>query len=99
MLRNAIHFYSQSLNDYYSQSLATADYRDDPCRQLENLRWRGTQITAPDYNLPVSTKNTAIEGTPVIEVYETNPNQLIFTKDPESRGNTGNNEPGNLLVE
>jgi apolipoprotein N-acyltransferase len=40
----------------------------------------------------------AIGNSPVIEVYNTNPNQLIFTQNPESRATTGNTEPGNLMV-
>jgi hypothetical protein len=97
--RNARHAASQSRNDYYSSSLATAAYFDDELAQFENSRYVGCRISAPDINLPITTENaTAILGTPVIEVYETNANQLIFTQAPESRGGTGNTEPGNLLV-
>jgi hypothetical protein len=97
--RNAQHAASQSRNDYYSSSLVTAAYFDDELAQYENSRYIGCRISAPDINLPTTTENaTAIAGTPVIEVYETNANQLIFTQAPESRGSTGNTEPGNLLV-
>jgi hypothetical protein len=97
--RNAQHAASQSRNDYYSSSLVAAAYFDDELAQYENSRYIGCRISAPDINLPTTTQNaTAILGTPVIEVYETNANQLIFTQAPESRGGTGNTEPGNLLV-
>jgi hypothetical protein len=94
--RNAQHAYSQSLGLYYSQSLIPATYMDDQFVQIENMRYNGTQISCPDIN--IASKIAAIGNTPVIEVYETNPNQLIFTQNPESRGNTGNTEAGNLLV-
>lgn len=97
--QNARHAYSQSLGLYYKREDATAAYFDDELSQYENSRYVGCRISAPDINLPTTTENaTAIAGTPVIEVYETNPNQLIFTQAPESRGGTGNTEPGNLLV-
>jgi len=97
--RNAQHAASQSRNDYYKISLEPAAYFDDELAQYENSRYLGCRISAPDINLPTTTQNaTAILGTPVIEVYETNANQLIFTQAPESRGGTGNTEPGNLLV-
>jgi hypothetical protein len=97
--RNAQHAASQSRNDYYKISLEPAAYFDDELSQYENSRYVGCRISAPDINLPTTTENaTAILGTPVIEVYETNANQLIFTQAPESRGGTGNTEPGNLLV-
>ena len=97
--RNAQHAASQSRNDYYKISLEPAAYFDDELAQYENSRYIGCRISAPDINLPTTTQNaTAILGTPVIEVYETNANQLIFTQAPESRGGTGNTEPGNLLV-
>jgi hypothetical protein len=94
--RNAQHAYSQSLGLYYSQSLIPATYMDDQFVQTENMHYNGTQISCPDIN--IASKIAAIGNTPVIEVYETNPNQLIFTQNPESRGNTGNTEAGNLLV-
>jgi hypothetical protein len=94
--RNAQHAYSQSLGLYYSQSLIPATYMDDQFDQYENARYNGCRISSPDIN--IASKIAAIGNTPVIEVYETNPNQLIFTQNPESRGNTGNTEAGNLLV-
>jgi hypothetical protein len=97
--QNARHAYSQSLGLYYRREDVPAAYFDDELAQYENSRYLGCRISAPDINLPTTTENaTAIAGTPVIEVYETNANQLIFTQAPESRGGTGNTEPGNLLV-
>jgi spermidine/putrescine-binding protein len=94
--RNAQHAYSQSLGLYYSQSLIPATYMDDLFEQTENMKYNGTRISAPDIN--VNSTIAAIGNSPVIEVYNTNPNQLIFTQNPESRATTGNTEPGNLIV-
>lgn len=94
--RNAYHAYSQSLGLYYSQSLIPATYMDDQFEQYENARYNGCRISAPDFN--ANSNISAIGNSPVIEVYNTNPNQLIFTQNPESRGSTGATEPGNLIV-
>jgi len=94
--RNAQNAYSQSLGLYYSQSLIPATYMDDLFEQTENMKYNGTRISAPDIN--VNSTIAAIGNSPVIEVYNTNPNQLIFTQNPESRGTTGTTEPGNLIV-
>jgi hypothetical protein len=94
--RNAQHAYSQSLGLYYSQSLIPATYMDDQFDQYENARYNGCRISSPDFN--INSTVSAIGNSPVIEVYNTNPNQLIFTQNPESRGGTGTTEPGNLIV-
>lgn len=94
--RNAYHAYSQSLGLYYSQSLIPATYMDDQFDQYENARYNGCRISSPDFN--VNSTVSAIGNSPVVEVYNTNPNQLIFTQNPESRGSTGATEPGNLVV-
>ena len=94
--RNAYHAYSQSLGLYYSQSLIDAPYFDDFFDQIENVTYAGSRLVGPGVN--VSSNIAAIGNTPVIEVFETNPNQLIFTQTPESRGTTGTTEPGNLIV-
>jgi hypothetical protein len=94
--RNAQHAYSQSLGLYYSQSLIPATYMDDQFEQYENARYNGCRISSPDFN--INSTVSAIGNSPVIEVYNTNPNQLIFTQNPESRGSTGTTEPGNLIV-
>jgi hypothetical protein len=97
--RNAQHAYSQSLGLYYKREDVPAAYFDDALAQYENSRYEGCRISSPEINLPTTTESaTAIAGTPVIEVYETNPNQLIFTQAPESRTGTNNTEPGNLIV-
>jgi hypothetical protein len=94
--QNAYHAYSQSLGLYYSQSLIPATYMDDQFDQYENARYNGCRISSPDFN--VNSTVSAIGNSPVVEFYNTNPNQLIFTQNPESRGSTGATEPGNLVV-
>jgi hypothetical protein len=69
---------------------------DDQFDQYENARYNGCRISSPDFN--VNSTVSAIGNSPVVEVYNTNPNQLIFTQNPESRGSTGATEPGNLVV-
>jgi len=93
--RNILHAFSQSLGLYYSQSLITAPYMDDFFDQTDNLIFNGSRISAPNIN--INSTISAIGNTPIIEVYNTNPNQLIFTQNP---GNNlgGSLETGNLIV-
>ncbi len=67
---------SASLGMYYSRSLAVADYHDDEFAGSANAFYLGSKLTGPDFNIP--TTNT-IDGGPVVEFYETNPNQIIAT--------------------
>ena len=67
---------SASLGLYYSRSLAVADYHDDEFAGMANAFYLGSKLTGPDFNIP--TTNT-IDGGPVVEFYETNPNQIIVT--------------------
>ena len=91
---------SRSLGLYYSRSLAIADYYDDVYENAENIRFSGTRITCPGIN-----QNSAISAIgfkPVIEVYETNANQLIFNQSPvpDPRGSSTSPRiaPGNIIV-
>jgi hypothetical protein len=43
---------------------------------MANAFYLGSKLTGPDFNIP--TTNT-IDGGPVVEFYETNPNQIIVT--------------------
>jgi hypothetical protein len=90
--RNTDHFLSQSLGLYYSSSIKTACYRDDFYTQIENLYYEGCRITAPDIN--VSVKLGGIGYGPVVTVWITNPNQLIYSLTPGSVTNTGNSGTG-----
>lgn len=65
---------SASQNNYYSRSLAIADYKDDESTVLNNLRYDGCKLSAPDIN--VKSVQTP-DGGPVIEVFETNANKIV----------------------
>jgi len=65
---------SASRNDYFSRSLDVAAYRDDESTVLDNLRYEGCKLTAPDIN--VRTVQTPDSG-PVVEVFETNANKIV----------------------
>ena len=65
---------SASQNNYYSRSLAIADYKDDESTVLNNLWYEGCKLSAPDIN--VKSVQTP-DGGPVIEVFETNANKIV----------------------
>ena len=65
-------------------------YRDDFNAATDNLFYNGCKITGPGININ-STVN-AIDNRPVVEVFNVNPNQLIFQRDPQD------GVPGNLRV-
>ena len=94
--RNAARVVSESLGGglpsiyNYSRSMDETAYRDDFFAQTNNLFYEGCRLTGPGINL-ASTVN-AIDQRPVIEVFETNPNTLVFTNAP----NVSN--PGTLEV-
>ena len=96
--RNWDHAMSQSMGLYYSESLQRACYRDDFYSNIENLYYEGCRITGPDINIPT---NLSIGYTPVVEVYETNPNQLVYSNTPTSitpGRSGGSRQPGNIIV-
>lgn len=95
-LRDADMLVSESLGLYYSRSLETACYRDDFYETHERMFYLGTQIKAAGFNLP--TKDNALNGTPVIEIYEVNPNQLFYNSTPQQPGPGNTLDPGNLTV-
>jgi len=97
-LRNNDHWVSQSLGLYYSQSLTPASYRDDFFASVENPYYEGCKITGPGVNQP--TTIAALGNKPVIEVYEANANQLIYTVTPEpvQGGSKLIVPPGNINV-
>ena len=74
----------------YSRSLDETGYMDDFIRSTENLKYEGCRLTGPGINLP--TTINALSLKPVVEIFETNPNTLIFNNQP----NVTN--PGNLEV-
>ena len=94
--RNGWHAVSQSLGYYYSQSLEPAAYMDDFPYNLTNLFYNGCQLTGPGVNQP--SNNIAIGNTPVVEIFEVNPNQLIFTGQRNVPTTGTGLSPGNLNV-
>ena len=96
ILKNAYHATSQSLGLYYSSSLIPSEFNDDDILQINNAKYYGCQLTGPGIN--INSNIAAINNTPVIEVYETNANQLIFTTTPEERTNGVFTQPGNLRI-
>ena len=100
-LRDKYKAVSQSLGLYYSRSLSDASYHDDEYQMIDNLRFNGSRITCPGINQ--NSTISALGFKPVIEVYETNPNQLIFNQDPvpQTRGGGSTSPvitPGNISV-
>ncbi len=93
---NFSHAQSASNGIYYSRSLAPASYRDEFIESYERAFYIGTQLTAPKIN--VSSNETAIGNTPVVEVFEVNPNQIFYTTTPAQPGNGSNLEPGNISI-
>jgi len=75
----------------YSRSLADTSYRDDFFQAEENLRFEGCRIIGPGVN--IASDIAAIGFRPVVEVFQANPNTLIFNPDR----NVDN--PGRLEVE
>jgi len=94
VLKNAYQATSQSLGLYYSSSLEPVNFQNDEILQYVNPRYEGCKLVGADINIP--TNISAINNMPVIEVYETNANQLIFTSDVALSNET--REPGNLRI-
>lgn len=87
---------SQSLGKYYSSSMRVAGYHDDFFEKEERLYFNGTQLTAPGINLPSS--DLALNGEPVIQIFEVNANQLFYNTTPQPAGISNTLDPGNLTV-
>jgi hypothetical protein len=56
----------------------------------------GTQLIAPGINSP--SVNAALSNTPVIEIYEVNPNQIFYNRTPEQPTAGNRLDPGNLSI-
>ena len=94
--RNQAHAVSQSLGLFYSRSLAVASYYDDDMFKDQSIKFLGTQISAPGVNQPSTI--SALNFKPIVEIFETNPNQLIYTKEPRASEGTNKILPGNIIV-
>ena len=71
------------------------NYQNDEILQYNNPRYDGCKLTAPGIN--VNSNIPAINNLPVIEVYETNANRLLFSDSPVAINNN-EREPGNLRI-
>ena len=69
---------SESLHIYWSQSLIPAGNRFVPI-DLQNQRFLGCKITSPGINQ--QSEIAALQFKPVIEVFEVNANQLVYTQN------------------
>ena len=67
-----------NLNIVVSRSLADAGYNDDFFTQTENLYFNGCRITSADINVPTT---QTPDNTAVVTVFETNPNQIIYSQN------------------
>jgi hypothetical protein len=85
---------SQSAGNSYSSSDAEAAYMDDENESLARLRYAGSRLTAPGVN--VASGYAALSYEPVVQIFVTNPNQVIYTEAPDQ--SSGEN-PGNVLID
>ena len=94
--RNALHAASESIGLYYSRSLKDAEYFEDRTRKELAVKYIGTRLVGPGINEPSTVK--ALNNKPIIEVYETNPNQIIYTKQPVPSKKNNILNPGNIII-
>ena len=88
---------SESKYLYYSRSLTPSCYRDDFFRySIQHMSTLGSQLTAPSVNSP--SVNAALGNSPVIEIFEVNPNQIFYNKTPRQPSRNNRLDPGNLSV-
>jgi len=67
---------SQSMNKYYSKSLADSSYRDDDYTGISRLYYNGCKLTGPGINVP--TTSTPDNG-PVVEVIDVGSTELAVS--------------------
>lgn len=94
--RNQSHAISESIGRYYSKSLKDAGYMDDEFAKEQAIRYLGSQLVGAGIN--IDTTIAALNNRPVIEVFETNPNRVIYTRQPEPVQNTRILNPGNIII-
>ena len=88
---------SESKYLFYSRSLTPSCYRDDFYQySIQRMSTLGTQLIAPGINSP--SVNAALSNTPVIEIYEVNPNQIFYNRTPEQPTAGNRLDPGNLSI-
>lgn len=78
---------SQSSGWSYSSSLVPVGYQHQEDGVENRKRFLGSKLTGPDFNID---SPDTIDGGPVVEVYESNPNSLVIKDDGRQ---------GNLVIE
>jgi hypothetical protein len=78
----------------YSHSLQDTHYRDDDSIRA-NAKFMGSQITAPGINVPSG--YAELEYEPIVEIFITNPNQVVYNQTPAVT-QTGQENPGNISI-
>jgi hypothetical protein len=71
---------SMSYKMHYSKSLECWNYQIQECSTRNNGRFRGSQLTGADFNVDSS---DTVDGGPVVQVWESNPNTLFIGDNPE----------------
>jgi hypothetical protein len=77
---------SKSYGMYYSKSLNCTNYQINECSTQNYSRFVGSRMTGADFNID---SPDTVDGGPVVEVYESNPNNLFV----------GGGDGGSLRVE
>ena len=98
MRRQITHFfraYACLLFAYAQEKTDICMIYDDMFKE-QSIKYLGSQISAPGINEPSNI--SALDFKPIIEVYETNPNQLIYAKEPKPVDGTNRILPGNIIV-
>ena len=88
---------SEKLFNYYSKSIFGQRNKDDQFienESLARLRFAGSRISAPGINVESGYADLSYE--PIVQVFVTNPNQIIYTDAPDQ--SSGEN-PGNILID
>ena len=78
----------------YSQSLDETCYRDDEYNYAD-IKYGGSKISAPGVNVLSGYSELGFE--PIVEVFITNPNQIVYNASPKPTPE-GQENPGNLTV-
>jgi len=88
--------YSASFNASYSSSLVTARVATDNLPlAIQNLRYLGCKMTSD--SLTTNSPNTP-DGRPVIEIFQADPNVLVYTSETAENGNLDIDVETNLPI-
>ena len=94
LFANADDAYSNPSTFTYSSSLTDIHYRDDENKTNE-IKYAGTSISAPGINVVSGYAELGYE--PIVEIFITNPNQVIYNDTPQVT-EIGQENPGNISI-